>query len=1187
MFTNQSLITHFEATEVFRQHAKRVLDDGGTFFDYRIDQEAINRYSGGEEPVAVNTFSAGKEGVIYGVQEVNEPTKDLFVFEIRDTEKASRDYYQLERLVYESDLPAESGSLIKKENTVFCAPHNKMLNLIDGVWYLNDTVSTTPIISVTYDLVEEVTQDTFVKAIGSIIVTDFRERVVQRTLGFSIDIGDTTFWFEILGVPPDRDPIYLLSDRTDQIKRLAKYIYQEILVAFGFPKPEVINIKSGDNVNLTIGTYTVTATYLESRGLTDDPNLASKNLAGVEFVVNTAEGIIPIPINVEIFFNDLPKDEAIATNNHMVDVEIKTKNIEDGRGNFTNSNPVRNALIQNKEYWYKARYVFQDGHKTKTCYPVYAPTTASRRLNILRIEDAIDLDTTLADIEIFRKTGSGEFYLIDRLRNPVALPDGYVQYIDDGKIDQSLLNEQFYVWTKSHKTHAVIRDRYVKANVGYQSRENEIQGEIAYAIDPNGEALPPNANIELIAQNRFTDGLTSFHKVVNRLQLPYDSTQGIQSFSPVARLTSRNSDSNEVAWFYRYVELDPKDSLTILATSLANLKTPFYKPEGNDVGITPTNPSFFIGYRYLYKANNNQFFFADVNKKENTNVGVRHNVQVTDITTGQFVTTGNPDYVRLAGNTQLASDVVPRNRFLYKRIPNTNIWEFNDFEALRELILSTNVTLKLKSFAGANNVQTDNIRDIEVRVTDIVDNSVNYDRDTHGVFDGIDISRLGVNIVFDRFTTTNSGRIGRMYLTVETGTELDITQDLIQANLEIPYLFNYEGPNNTFKVVNTRPPKLPENLIVYLGKDTEEFYTGVEKVEQNNAVYWRLKESNIYETFVGINDLDTYQDKFPNQLIWSEPQLLGTNITGSRTTLFTNVLNIQNDYGDIVRIEPLGNRLIVFTERGVAIVVVGEQLTQTPSGETFVQGINFLNSPVWLLKNIESVQIGTIKQYQNNLIFSDGKDVYRLGDQIENLSNGAIDLGVIRETYLGYEYDGRKPIETATMWATIDPKNREYRISNGKKTYCYNFDMNGWTGPHDYSESINISFGDRSFGVVEGEIIEHNIGNTRSEKENGPDGEYVTTIQSTSNDLGNAWVTKLFRKFYVEQDGDATFSYSNDDSDYTDVDLSKARTVAGLKHVGVQSQHQNSRYMFWKVMSQAQDFVLKLMSFEYTPRNRR
>jgi hypothetical protein len=1126
-----------------------------------------------------------EQSLITFYRDTDTPTK--YHIEIRDAQRASRDYFSLWRFEYESIILADEGSLIVQENTVLIAPHNKMLNLIDGEWYLNDFVSTTPVISVSTERVEEVVNDVFVKASGSIVVTNFKERRTQLNLGLSIDVGTTNIYFDIENNPPNTDPIYLLSDRTEQIKQLAKYIYREVLGAFGFAKPNVGNIKNGDNVNLTIEQYTVTATYLESRGLVSDSLLSTKVLAGVEFLVQNAEDIIPIPIKVELLYNGLPKDEAIPTYNHLVDVDILSVNIENGRGGFTNPNPVRNALKQNQEYWYKARYVFQDGHKTKTCYPVYAPTTANRKLNILRIETGLDLNNTLTDIEIFRKTGSSEFFLIDRLRNPVAQPDGYVQYIDDGKIDQSPLDEQFYVWTKSHKTHAVIRDRYVKANVDYQSRENEIQGELNYGIDPNGETLPPNANIELIAQNRFRDGLTSFHKVVAGVQIPYNSIEGIQSFTPVARLRSRNSDSNEVGWFYRYVELPPSDNLSILSTSLANLRTPFYKPEGNNVGITPTNPSFFIGYRYLYKSSNNQFFFADVDKKENTETGVRYNVQVTDVTTGQFVTTANPDYVRLASGSQFANAIVPPNRFLYRRIPNTNVWEFNDFDALRELILSTKVTAKLKSFSGANNIQTDKIRDIEVRVTDIVDNSVVYNREAHGVFDGININIAFLNVIFDRFQTTSQGRIGRMYLTVETGTDLDITQDLVNARLELPYLFNYDGPNDIFKVVNTRPPTLPENVIVYLGKDIEEFYTGVEKVEQNNAVYWRLKESNIYETFVGINDLDTYQDKFPNQLIWSEPQLLGTNITGSRTFPFTNVLNIQNDYGDIVRIEPLGNRLIVFTERGVAVVMVGEQLTQTPSNQTFVQGINYLNSPVWLLKNIEQVQLGTIKQYQNNLIFSDGVDVYRLGDQIENLSNGAIDLGVIRETYFGYEYDGRKSIETATMWGTIDPKNREYHISNGKKTYCYNFDMGGWTGPHDYSETINTSFGDRSFGVVEGEIIEHNIGNTRSEKEHGPDGEYTTTIQSTSNDLGNAWITKLFRKFYIEQDGEATFSYSNDDSDYTDVDLSKSRTVAGLKHVGVQSQHQNSRYMFWKVMSQAQDFVLKLMSFEYTPRNRR
>jgi hypothetical protein len=67
--------------------------------------------------------------------------------DIRDLDSSGPDYYALVRFSYESDIEADQGSLVAQENAILIAPHNKMLTLIDGVWRLNDFVSTTPVLS--------------------------------------------------------------------------------------------------------------------------------------------------------------------------------------------------------------------------------------------------------------------------------------------------------------------------------------------------------------------------------------------------------------------------------------------------------------------------------------------------------------------------------------------------------------------------------------------------------------------------------------------------------------------------------------------------------------------------------------------------------------------------------------------------------------------------------------------------------------------------------------------------------------------------------------------------------------------------------------------------------------------------------------------------------------------------------
>jgi hypothetical protein len=308
--------------------------------------------------------------------------------------------------------------------------------------------------------------------------------------------------------------------------------------------------------------------------------------------------------------------------------------------------------------------------------------------------------------------------------------------------------------------------------------------------------------------------------------------------------------------------------------------------------------------------------------------------------------------------------------------------------------------------------------------------------------------------------------------------------------------------------------------------------------------------------------LPALQRDYPNQIIWSEPFVVGTDNSGNRTFDYTNFLNIQRDYGSIIAIEPMLNKLVVFCQRGVAVVLVGEILTQTVGGETIVSAVNFLNSPTWILRNVKPVQPKTIKQYEGALYFSDGQDVWRFTDQLSNLSDGAITLA-------------------GSQVGAIDPVNKEYRISGGGKTYSYSTELNLWTGPHTYADQSSDTYRDRMISIVGNNLVEHNTGNDYAGT------PYDTVIESVANDLQEGSVDKSFRKFYLEVDGESTFSYGKDYSDMTDKDLADAATKQGLSHIGVNPANSTARQIYWRLTSAAEGFVLKLITFLWNPRTRR
>jgi hypothetical protein len=117
--------------------------------------------------------------------------------------------------------------------------------------------------------------------------------------------------------------------------------------------------------------------------------------------------------------------------------------------------------------------------------------------------------------------------------------------------------------------------------------------------------------------------------------------------------------------------------------------------------------------------------------------------------------------------------------------------------------------------------------------------------------------------------------------------------------------------------------------------------------------------------------------------------------------------------------------------------------------------------------------------------------------------------------------------------------------------------------------------------VIGGNIAEHNRGNDFA------GAEYETIVESVANELDEASVDKIYRKFYIEHEKGETFEYGKDYSDMTSKTVADAATKQGLTHIGVNPSNTTARQIFWRIKSAVEGFKLKMISFNWTPRTRR
>ena len=1155
-----------------------------------------------------------------------------YELEIRDLDNASDSYYAIKTFKYTSDVEADEGSLVLLDNTVLIEPHNKQLNLIDGEWYINDFVSTTPLFNITKPEDLDDFQTGSIKVVSNPEFDDFYFNTIDIT---TVPNVDTTLSITYNG-HTTTVPLNNIVDKNDIYFNIKTYI-NTVDAPNNFLKVEFVG-EVGDDIRIKF--ISKIPGSPPSSVLLDCPQIIfeTNNVNVINLTLDTIEAptfnirigqsednialVSGMDLKTEIFntvsaFNSLDNynvtsddDTVYITRKTSGDfgtlviqtmipnntgTELEIKNITGGLEPEYTGN-----LKQNTNYWYTLRYRYFDGHITKTCFPKYVKTNNIIRRTELIIEPVVDLDQRYALVEIFRKEEGNEFFLIDTVR-----PDSEnFIYVDDGKENISLLNEQNYVWSFSHKTHEVARDRYLRANVNYAPRRlTAIFKTTLEGTDTNLEeqTVPRNVRIEVFARGRNNDGLETFHEKIGEV---VNNTQ--ESKILVDQQTLADEDTKEIGYYAKYNNISTDEGILFNSPELYNTNIPSIatKLEDEAEQDKPINPKLFLGWKRIYFVQHNNelkavtYDFDWANYKEGTsthpdNINRFFAIDLDVVeNVPSFEVNGYPDYitVNVFGNLiKYVKKIKYNENTVVTPISTWNlgmVYEMAYLDALKASAFTTQLKTKLLGVKDNIGVSTDITNDRLINqefdvvgiqeksctplFPDLVDNSRVYlqfsaDSDLNK------INNIEVNIrnfgdeKQDAFHWINNLYNTPSYFFKLVGLSENQISDTVTEVVLSPTISRFESQ---YGLINEQSQL--QELLIYLGRKANELgsklleITGYTKKNQNNFLFYSLNPWNIYEQIIEEKDLQQLQFDFPNQIIWSEPYILGTNASGNRTFSFLNFLNLNRDYGAIVSIKYVGNKLIVFCEKGVAIVNIGEILTQQPSGQTAVDSSRFLSGQQWVLTNISDIQKKSIKRYENLLFFSDSEDVWMYDGQFKNITNGAIKLASL-----------------ASQVGAIDPENKEYRISDGEQTWAFNIELNEWQGPYTYIDQLSGIDNKTMLSINNDDLVEHNQTNRFHNT------EYETIVESVSNDLNEPSFDKLFRKFYLDLTGSSIFSYGKNYDTQIEKDLSEVKTRNSNYHIGLSQTETNAKRIYWKIKSKAEDFVLRMVSFMWTPRERR
>ena len=596
----------------------------------------------------------------------------------------------------------------------------------------------------------------------------------------------------------------------------------------------------------------------------------------------------------------------------------------------------------------------------------------------------------------------------------------YFYLADDGLVDVYELDEKDYVWSQSHYTHELVRDRYVRANLNFESKELGVQDGLFNITEQESsieeeDTTPFYSNSVVYAQGRYNDGTTSFFEEIGR----FDTTTESERLS-LSQQTVVNQEVKEYGFYAKYT---PKRRPFVEANGLgfANINLPTQlssKYKKDDSGeleyirqpFNPVSPRVFLGFshirrdfnladttpKYVYFVDQVDMFEFNLDEELKPSAAGDGQLKVEDT---QDITMQTPNII----DFEYGGSVT---KYVLESVGNsTATYVSMTYLGLKNLLDKVPLFYEIKSFTSANNepfagVNSKELEGFRARIT-------GYELVKNPAVQGLNTGALFINLEAGTVLDKVSAQITKKVL---SGTDFATDKHSFMAN---PITVN-DGPKIRGVVIGLAVENdsifgIDEKVesIVYLGRkdnkvDTEpiKLLTGyiTDSITENFAklnitiFFSKLKDSNIYGTLLLQTDIPYVKENYPNQIMWSEPFVLNSYANGHRNFLPVSFMNIPPDYGNVVGLEYINNRLLVFTERGVAVVNVGEVLTQQVGGEVFVDTTGFLNGYQWALTSIPMIMPKTIVRYENVLFFSDGIDVWQYDGQFKNISDGAIPL---------------------------------------------------------------------------------------------------------------------------------------------------------------------------------------------------
>jgi len=890
-------------------------------------------------------------------------------------------------------------------------------------------------------------------------------------------------------------------------------------------------------------------------------------------------------------------------------------------------NTITGTLEPYTHYWYTARLRYVDGHITNTCPPRLIESGPNGFISVLFDVDVEDLDGTRPRLQIFRKKETEGFFLIEEVDlDEKTITNGQFEYIDNGRSRIEPLVEAIPIWTKQHRTQEVIDNRLVKGNVEYFNEEYKVDPEDftvgieAITDDLERDVAPYNSRAQVYFRPQYKDGTLGFFTEIDNVEIPDESNE--ISVKQNFEITTPEKEISKLKFYGKYLPFGEEQNLDF---NSIEIQTPNLGGIADPLQF-PTQTKIFFGYKYIsvVERGSVRMGFTSV---EGWNVDyddgpLRFLGNVRDAGTARNSGLALEADGRLSAyiHGSIQSYVpVARHVIIDEFVPQvTTVYKLESYDAIVDAVSTGELYSRLvrgNRDAFSEVVSDDKIKDLRVKVTGIDDKTFGNDE-----FKVVTIYNISFAEGFNKKESLLTPTDCRLYLTLENSildeidnkqlNEWDFKRTPPENSREIDLKLRTVG-RLAFTLINFReqePASFNESetrvikteggdydLIDYtpakyllinreLGEGDQVIYLGVKenKVDldpvtfdttgfrfnlRSNLIYSRLAEYNIYETPTKESDFNFHRTKYKNQIIWSNPLLDANFFSGGRNFSVENFYNVPSEYGQILEVYSLSGNLYVFCQRGVALVLVGESLTQQKSGQVFVNNEDFITKHVWVLENLNRIRSESIIKTERAIYFTDTRDVYKVSsDSIENISLGVLDL------------------EEGNYTATLVNKFNEYRLSNldTNETFVYNYDHGVWYGPHTYVPHKTIEINNTIYSYKDG-IIKEDIGNTF-------DGvPYDTVLQSVGNDTEVGAIDKTYRKFYFALDGEnnTQFKYGKDYDELVINNIQNIIKKNGYYNQGIINTEGNTKKIYWELSSNNEDFALKGFRTGYTFRRRR